>query len=251
MKAIQYFLRADHENFVFPIFSQEHLILLSVVATVALLLVISSPALRKSRFNNLIRYGIVTILIVHRIIRFTYYMASGQYTIQEYLPLHICHVGTFACIIALITRNRKAFSLAYFWGFIGGIVGILTPDIGYQNWPHITFFLFFTQHVIMPYGVLFLLFVDQMRPSSADLRFVLKFSLFFSSLMVLFNSLTGANYLYLREKPISGSILDMLPSYPYYVPLAIVLFLVYLLLAYVPFCLAGKLSGANSVNSQM
>lgn len=240
MDKIKYFLRTDNENFIFPIFSREHLIFLAIAFFIGALLIIFGNKISNSKYKKVLRYGILGILIFYRIVRVIYYTSSGLYTIREYLPLHMCQIASLALMVALYNKNERAFTIAYFYGFIGGIVAILTPDTGKQAFPHISIVLFFMLHVFMNYGVLYLLFVEKMRPSFQGYKFMLKFSLIYAGIIIIFNSIVGSNYLYLRNKPVSGSILDFLPPYPYYVPFAVLLFLFYLTLAYIPFFLSDK-----------
>jgi hypothetical integral membrane protein (TIGR02206 family) len=51
------------------------------------------------------------------------------------------------------------------------------------------------------------------------------------------NALLGSNYLFVAHKPETASLLDVLPSWPWYIPIIQLLGLAMILLLYAPFAL--------------
>ena len=47
----------------------------------------------------------------------------------DVLPFHLCSTAIMATAVLMLSRNRLAYELAYFWGFSGTLQAILTPDL--------------------------------------------------------------------------------------------------------------------------
>lgn len=63
----------------------------------------------------------------------------------------------------------------------------------------------------------------------------------YAALMGVFNWLTGANYLYLCQKPAHPSILDCLAPWPWYIPGLEAVLIISLYFYYLPFFVAARL----------
>jgi hypothetical integral membrane protein (TIGR02206 family) len=47
----------------------------------------------------------------------------------EILPLHLCDLAVLLAVVALLTRNRTATEILYFWGLTGTLIATITPDV--------------------------------------------------------------------------------------------------------------------------
>ena len=56
--------------------------------------------------------------------------ARGWLTPGNALPLNLCDWAQGALIVALLSRNQRAYELGYFWGLGGTLQGVITPDVG-------------------------------------------------------------------------------------------------------------------------
>jgi len=67
-------------------------------------------------------------------------------------------------LVALLTRNQRAYELGYFWGLGGTLQGLLTPPL-YYDYPDLQFIFFFIQHGGVVAALLYLTLGLHMRPA--------------------------------------------------------------------------------------
>jgi hypothetical integral membrane protein (TIGR02206 family) len=129
---------------------------------------------------------------------------------------------------ALVTARPFALELAYFLGLAGSGMALLTPDVGaeFPSWAAAPFFL---THGGVVAAVLFLAWSGAFRPRRGAWWKVFLWVNAYAAAVALFDARFGTNYMYLREKPASASLLDVLGPWPWYVlaaePVALVLLL--------------------------
>lgn len=71
------------------------------------------------------------------------------------LPLNLCDWAQAALIVALLSRNQRAYELGYFWGLGGTLQGVITPDLP-SGFPDLQFLLFMLDHAGLIAVVLYL-----------------------------------------------------------------------------------------------
>ncbi|NTV91554.1 MAG: TIGR02206 family membrane protein [Clostridiales bacterium] len=229
------------------IFSTQHLAALAVIASFCLLLVL----LRKNLINHRSRKAFKNLLAIFTALQqaalYVWYTAAGQWSLEITLPLQLCDLSIFLTVIVLFmngehgTKPRQyIFELLYFWGLGGATQALLTPDMGYFDFPHFIYYQFFLSHGLIIITALYMVLVEKFRPSLKSVVRVLIITNLYAAIMLPFNLMTGGNYLFLRYKPAGGSILDMLGPWPWYIlSLEGVAVILYLLL-YLPFAFAKK-----------
>lgn len=94
---------------------------------------------------------------------------------------------------------------------------------------------FFVRHGGVVTAILYLLWSRQARPRPHSWRFAFLALNLYAAAIGLFDFLFGANYLYLRNKPASASLLDAMGAWPLYILTADLLALVMFVLMAVPF----------------
>jgi hypothetical integral membrane protein (TIGR02206 family) len=140
----------------------------------------------------------------------------GEWNVEKHLPCHLCDAATIASIVVLLRPSPAIFELSYFWGLGGAVQALLTPDIT-DGFPHYFYWQFFLTHgglVLAP--VLLVSGLDMRIQRGAVLRIFLR-SNAFMLLAAITNELTGANYMFLRNPPPTGSLLDHLGPWPWYI----------------------------------
>src|SRR5687768_16202801 len=60
--------------------------------------------------------------------------AVGGFSGAETLPMHLCDWAVIVTLLALVSRARGAFELAYCWGIAGTAQALFTPaiEVGYD-----------------------------------------------------------------------------------------------------------------------
>lgn len=127
------------------------------------------------------------------------------------LPMHLCDWALLIVSAALWWQSQRLFEIAYFWGLAGTIQGLLTPaiDPAFAVWRHVAFFVVHSGIVI---GVLFLVFAKGMRPHWRSWPRLLLWSEGYLVAALVVNALTGQNYGFLSQPPITPSLLDYFPQ---------------------------------------
>jgi hypothetical integral membrane protein (TIGR02206 family) len=116
---------------------------------------------------------------------------------------------------ALWTRRIGAFELAYFWGFSGTLQAILTPAMK-DGFPAPDFFRYFAMHSGIIVSLFYLTAGLGLRPRRGAVWRVYGWTLVYAVVVGLIDWAIDGNYFYLCRKP-SGSLLDILGPWPWYI----------------------------------
>lgn len=152
--------------------------------------------------------------------------------------------------IFTFTRRFLLFEILFFWTIVGTSQGVITPDIevGFPSYDYIRYCIV---HLGLLTIIAYAIVVLKMRP---------KFKSVFKSFVVLqvyvliimvINYLLDANYSYLNNKPLSGSVLDLLGDWPNYVIVVQLALLPLFLLIYLPFFWSNKYYKTKNNNNNI
>jgi hypothetical integral membrane protein (TIGR02206 family) len=125
----------------------------------------------------------------------------------------------------------------FFWGLGGAIQALLTPNIGDYGFPHYRFFQFFVSHGLLIFASLYMTFVTGMRPTHGSIWKVWGLTNAYMVLIAGFNWLTGGNYLFICHKPETGSIMDVMGPWPWYILVLEIVAIISFYIYYLPFAL--------------
>ena len=168
----------------------------------------------------------------------------GWASVQTLLPMHLCDWATILALITLIRPSQRTYELAYFWALAGTLQALVTPDLAY-DFPDLRFVVFFAFHGGVIAAVLYLTLGARMRPYPASIPRVLAWSAVYLVAAGTVDWLFKVNFGYLRAKPPTGSLLDLMGPWPYYVGSLAVLGIVFVLILYSPFFIADRLRGSR------
>jgi hypothetical integral membrane protein (TIGR02206 family) len=200
----------------FVLFGGDHLAALglTVVAAAAL-----SALARRHRADGLggwLRLALAFLLLAGVGTYVVTEILKGEVHPLEFLPLHLCDAAIFLGVFALVTRHPGASELLYFWAFAGGTLALLTPEVWYA-FPDWRFLIFFSMHglTIVAAAVLTFGFGCRPRPGAAWRAF--GWTAAYAALVAVLNLVLGANFLYLRAKPATATLLDHFGPWPWYI----------------------------------
>jgi hypothetical integral membrane protein (TIGR02206 family) len=142
-------------------------------------------------------------------------MLPGQWDVRWALPLQLCDWAWAVSALALWTRGPRAHALLYYWGLTLSSQALLTPGLDF-DFPSLTFLMFWAMHLMVVWAAIYLTWGAGLRPDWRGYRFALAVTLLWASLAFVVNSLTGANYGFLAEKPPVKTLLDALGPWPVY-----------------------------------
>ncbi len=179
-----------------------------------LLFWVARSAPRKVQRRIAITLGIA--LLLAKVATFLRTWHLGHLSIQNALPMHLCDWATFVVATALLTQNRTACEIGYFWGLAGTLQAIFTPDLHF-DFPATEFFLFFFSHGGIVLGAIFALWVSHHRLTWRSVWRSWAWLHVYAACALVANFLTGANYGYLMKKPGRASLLDFLGPWPWYI----------------------------------
>ncbi|MGA7710395.1 MAG: TIGR02206 family membrane protein [Rhizomicrobium sp.] len=165
---------------------------------------------------------------------------SGWLDPGNALPMDLCGWAAIATLITLIRPHQKAYELAYFWALAGTLQGLLRPGIPF-DFPEFRFIDFTIFHGGIIAAVLFLTVGLKMRPYPASLPRVIAWSLVYMAVAGVVDWQLGVDYGFLRSKPIYPSLFDLMPVWPYYLPVLVGLGVLSTLVYYLPFFVADRI----------
>jgi len=150
------------------------------------------------------------------------------------LPFELCDISLWLSVYVLLRISQRAYELAYYWGLAGAGMAMLTPDL-LAPLLSVSSINFFVRHGCTVMAILYLLWSSQARPRPRSWRFAFLGLNLYAAAVSLFDFLFGANYLYLRNKPASASLLDAMGAWPLYILSADLLALLMFIMMAVPF----------------
>ena len=146
-------------------------------------------------------------------------IARDDWSAQRYLPFQLTDAVTIACVVALWTPRPLPVELAYFWGLTASLQAILTPDLG-EGFPDLYFWTYFLTHSGAVIAACLLVFGRGLHPRPGAVGRVFGATVAVAATAAVANLLSGGNYMYLREKPDPGSLLDLMGPWPLYILVA-------------------------------
>ncbi len=220
--------------------SAEHVGAVAAVAVVAFALC-SAASLRPGRWIDTAARALAVIVFTAEASWWVFLALGGRgpWSAAYDLPLQLCDVAGFIVPAALWWRRPLLVELAYFWGLGGTVQALLTPDLK-EHFPTYPYWQFYVAHGGVVVAALFLVIGLHLRPRPGAVPRIFLITLAFTALVALTDVVTGGNYMFLRQPPSSGSLLNFMGPWPWYIATGTVLALVFLVILDAPFRLGGN-----------
>ena len=132
------------------------------------------------------------------------------------LPLQLCDVAILVAAAALWTRWPLLVELTYFWALAGTAQALLTPDLP-QHFPTYPYFQYYVAHGGTVTAALILVVGLRLAPRPWAIARVAGITVLYTALVFVVDLATGADYMFLRAKPNSPTLLDALGPWPWYI----------------------------------
>lgn len=143
------------------------------------------------------------------------------------LPLQLCDVAILVAAAALWTRWPLLVEVTYFWALAGTLQALVTPDLPH-HFPTYPYFQYYIAHGGTVAAALVLVVGLRIAPRPWAVLRVIGITAAYAALVYAVDAVTGADYMFLRAKPDTPSLLDELGPWPWYIlsasALGIVLF---------------------------
>ncbi len=160
---------------------------------------------------------LAVVLVANEITIRIVLLADRDWNWDTDLPLQLSDAALVAAAVALWTPRppRLAYELAYFWAFSATLQAVLTPDLR-QGPDHYFFWAFFIAHSGVLIAASYLSWGRGLAPEPGAVKRALLASLAWTCVAALGTLATGGNYMFLRERPEGGSLLDLFGPWPWY-----------------------------------
>lgn len=165
-----------------------------------------------------VRTGLVAGLWGQEVFYHGWRAATGRWTAQEMLPVHVCSVAVWGGGAAALTDIRTLRDYAYYIGVLGATMALLTPDLDRYGPRNVRFVQFFVSHGLLAAVPVYLLVAEGYRPTWRGAGRTLGLLAGQGVLAHAVNRRVGSNYLFVSRKPEFATPLDALPPWPGYVP---------------------------------
>lgn len=205
----------------FDAFGASHVVMLALFVLVLPLVVVIGRRVRdtadEERVRRLLAAAIVATAVPLQVLQ----LLPGDWDFDTSLPLQLCDLAWMVAAYALWTRTPWACALTYYWGLTLTSQAMLTPAL-VQDFPHPRFIGFWVMHLLVVWAAVFLTAGLKVRPTWRLYGITVAVTATWVVVAMAFNAAFDTNYGYLNAKPGTGSALDLLGPWPWYVVTEIV-----------------------------
>jgi hypothetical integral membrane protein (TIGR02206 family) len=170
-----------------------------------------------------------TYLVEH-----VYFITRGTWALDFNLPLHLTDVVTVVSVLALWTARPLLVELTWFWALTASLQAVLTPDLG-ADFSEPLYWTYFITHAGAVVAAVLLVVGRGIAPRAGAVGRAFAATVAVAAAAATADVLTGGNYMWLREKPDTASLLDVMGPWPWYIVSGAVLALVLFTLLDLPF----------------
>jgi hypothetical integral membrane protein (TIGR02206 family) len=198
----------------------EHVVAVVVIAAVTAALA-TAARLRPGIWTTAAARGLA-ILLLGAEVGWWIYLAAAHASRAELayaLPFQLCDAAIFVSALALWLRRQLLVEITYFWGLAGTIQAIFTPDLPH-HFPSFPFIQYYVAHGGVVAAALFLVVGLGQWPRRHAYIWVAGLTIAYAAFVGLLDLVTGADYMYLRAKPASATLLDVMGPWPWYIVIA-------------------------------
>jgi hypothetical integral membrane protein (TIGR02206 family) len=144
------------------------------------------------------------------------YTALSAPRLVDTVPLQLSDLAAVAVVCALWSRREWAFALSYYWCLSLSTQALVSPVFTGPDFPDRQFLAFWGLHVLVIWAAIYLTWGVGLRPTWHGYRVAVVVTLSWVAVTMTFNSAANTNYGYLNRTPDTGSILDLLGPWPWY-----------------------------------
>ncbi len=200
----------------FDAFGTSHVLMLTLFVLLVPVVVLLGRRVRgtdvEERSRRVLAVAIVATAVPLQVLQ----LLPGDWNFDTSLPLQLCDLAWMVAAYALWTRRPRAAALTYYWGLTLTSQAMLTPAL-VQDFPHPRFIGFWVMHLLVVWAAIYLTIGLGIRPTWRHYATTVGVTAVWVVTMMAFNTAFDSNYGYLNAKPGTGSALDLLGPWPWYV----------------------------------
>lgn len=198
------------------ILSPEHLVVVAVTIAAALGLALAARRDSGGAWTRPAARALAVVLVLNEVAFHVVHQLDEGLSARGDLPLHLTDAATIAAVIALWRGSALAFELTYFWALTATVQALLTPDLR-QGFPDYRWWWFVVAHAGVVVAAVFLAWGLRRTPRPRAVPRVFAWSLGVTALAAAGTLAFDGNYMFLREPPEGGSLLDLMGPWPWYI----------------------------------
>jgi hypothetical integral membrane protein (TIGR02206 family) len=196
--------------------SPEHLAAIAV--TVALAAVAIAGARRRGdAWTTVFGRVLALVILAGFVCEQVTYALRGLWSAKFNLPFQLSDAVSLTAIAALWLPGAALLAeLVYFWALSASVQAVLTPDLQ-QSFPDVLYFTYFVTHSGAIVAACLLVFGARRAPRPGAVWRAYATTAAFAVVAAVATVLTDGNYMFLRRKPVGGSLLDVMGPWPVYI----------------------------------
>ncbi len=195
--------------------SAGHLAALAATALAAALLAVGARR-RGAAWSARARHALAVLLLAGFAGEQLTYAVRGDWSAELNLPLQLTDAVTLVSAAALWRPAPLLVELSYFWSLSASLQALITPDLGYDV-PDVLYFTYVATHGGAVAAACLLVFGERRAPRPGAVARVYAVTAAFAVCAAVGTLATGGNYMFLRRKPVRGSLLDAMGPWPVYI----------------------------------
>ena len=167
-------------------------------------------------------YALLTILLLFNFLSFNIYLFStGNFDYTIHLPLHLCYLAELGILISILLKNKKIYPWLILSSLGGGITGFtnsnLLPDSMLIEHTHL-----YLSHFNLLFFVI-IAYKDKLTISMKNYKQSILFNSLIFMFIILFNQNFNSNYWFTNYKPPGSNLTNILPDWPGYLLVLIII----------------------------
>jgi hypothetical integral membrane protein (TIGR02206 family) len=209
------------------------------IGGIVLAIVVTATVCRIARVDRdgkgiMIARFIAVLLLAKGLLWFYTIITDGPWHASYGLPLYLCDIAVFVAAAACWWRTQLLVELLYFWALAGVVEGIITPDLP-RTLSHLLIFQYTFGHLTVVAAAVYLVVGLQMYPRRYAAVKIYIITIIYTALAAIVDWRTGGNYMFLRRRPHSWSILNLFGPWPWYIVIAGIVALLFFSALNLPF----------------
>ena len=169
------------------------------------------------------------LVIFNEIVFQVYMIYYGIWSPSTSLPLEMCYIS--ALLIPIYAKNQNIRALKnwfYFAGFSGSLFAFINTNLSEMKHIYVSIHYFFAHGLVI--FVMLSIVLDGYRPKWSDYFNAIQWTTILVASIITINLILGSNYMFTFDKPEGVNFTLLMPDWPYY-------FLIMLLIGLVAYTL--------------
>jgi len=167
-------------------------------------------------------YNLLTLLLVLNFLSFNIYLFStGNFDYKIHLPLHLCYLAELGILISILFKNKKLYPWLALNSLGGGITGFtnsnLLPDSMFIEYTH----LYLGHFNLLLFSII--VYKDKLIISKKNYVQSIALNGLLFILILFFNEIFNSNYWFTNYKPPGSNLTNLLPVWPSYLLVLIII----------------------------